>query len=131
MTNALYDNGELRVLSAGIETRSVDIGLYNDSTDALTESAVYADITTEPAGSAYSVQTASGTDTLSLNDSNNAEAVYGDQTFDTSDSTQSVDSCYIRDSSSGELLFTCALDQTYDLSNIDSFVLQGTGLILD
>lgn len=131
MTNALYNDGELRVLTAGLQSRSVTIGLYNDATDTLTDSAVYSDITTEPSGASYSAQSATGTNTISLNASNNGEAVYADQTFDTSDSTQSVDSCYVRDSSSGELLFTCALDSTYDLSNIDSFVLQNTGLALD
>lgn len=131
MTNALYNNGETRVLTAGLQSRAVNIGLYNDSTDTLTDSSTMSGITTEPSGSAYSAQSLTGTSSIALNGSNNGQATYADVTFDTSNSTQSVDSVYIQDSSSGELLFTCALDSTYDLSNIDSFTVQDAGLILD
>jgi len=108
MTQQLHNDGEIRVLTAGLQSRSVDIGLYNDSTDALADGAVYADITTEPSGSAYAAQSATGTNSISLNGNSNGEAVYADQTFDTSDSTQSVDSCYVRDSSWRTSVHVCA-----------------------
>jgi len=130
MTTQLYNNGELAVLDGGLGSRSVDFGLYNDSTDALSDSATYADITTEPSGASYSVQTASG-GSVALNGSNDGEITYSDQTFDVSDSSESVDAAYVRDSSTGDLLFAVSLDQTYDLSSVDEFVLSNTSLNLD
>lgn len=130
MTTQLHNEGELALL-AYLNSNTAEIGLYNDATDGLADGDGYSAITTEPAGASYSVQTANSPNSISLNGSSNGEAVYADETFDTSDSSQSVDAVYVREQSSGDLLFTCSLDSTYDLSNIDSFVVSNVGLNLD
>jgi hypothetical protein len=147
MTTQLHDTGEEAILDDFFEESlskpaSVGIGLFNDSTDSLTDSSTYADITTEPSGGSYAQQSASfGTGDFTNSDSGGDwQAVIADQTFDTSDSSQTVDSYYVTitftsddksDTSSTEhLLFTGSLDQSYDLSNVDSFTLSGAGISL-
>ncbi len=125
----LHDLGENLVLTAALGSRDMDVGLYNDSTDALSDSSAYADITTEPTGSAYSVQTSAG-GTVSNNSGTN-EIDLGSISFDTSDSTQTVDALYVRDTTSGDLIFTNTLDSGYDLSAIDTLDLSNVGLQLE
>lgn len=147
MTTQLHDTGEEAILDDFFEgsltkPASVDIGLYNDGTDALTDSSDVGNITTEPAGSAYARQSAAfgTTDFTNQDNGGDWESIIADQTFDTSDSTASVDAYFIvinfqsddtgDTSATDHLLFTGSLDQSYDLSNIDSFTLSGAGLSL-
>jgi hypothetical protein len=55
----------------------------------------------------------------------------GSLSFDVSDSSQTVDACYVRDQSSGDLILTNALDSSYDLSSIDTLDLSNVGMSLD
>ena len=114
----LHDQGEQLILNAAFGSRTVDVGLFNDSTDALSDSATYSSITTEPTGSAYAVQSVTGP-TVSLN-SGTSSLDLGSLSFDVSDFSQSVDALYVRDQSSGDLIFTNTLDSSYDLSQIDT-----------
>jgi len=125
----LHDLGENLVLTAALGSRDMDVGLYNDSTDALSDSATYSSITTEPSGSAYAVQTSAG-GTVATN-SGTTEIDLGSLTFDSSDSTQTIDAIYVRDTTSGDLIFTNALDSSYDLSAIDTLDLSNVGLELE
>lgn len=115
MTQQLYNEGETFVLNNDMSAATYELGLYNDSSDNLSDSASYSAITTEPSGSAYATQTASAT--VSLNGSNNGQVDIDLVTFDVSDSSQTVDSVYIRDNSSGDLIAANALGSSYDLSN--------------
>jgi len=126
----LHDQGEKALLDAYFGGRTLDVGLYNDSTDSLSDSATYSDITTEPSGSAYSVQSVSGP-TVSQDSNGVTEVDFGSLSFDVSDSTQTVDAVYVRDSSSGDLIFTNALDSSYDTSSIDTLDLSNVGMTLD
>lgn len=147
MTTQLHDTGEEAILDDFFEESlgkpaSVDVSLFNDSTDSLSDSSDVGDISTEPNGASFSRQTVNfGTADFTNSDvSGDWQTVMNDQTFDTSDSTQSVNAYFVvitfqaddtGDSSSNEhLLFTGSLDQTYDLSDIDSFTLSGAGLSL-
>ena len=147
MTTQLHDTGEEAILDDFFEESltkpaSVTVGLYNDGTDALSDSSDVGAITTEPSGSAYARQSASfGTgDFTNQDNAGDWESIIADQTFDTSDSSQSVDAYFIvinftsddtgDTSATDHLLFTGSLDQTYDLSNVDSFTLSGAGLSL-
>lgn len=147
MTTQLHDTGEEAILDDFFEESltkpaSVTVGLYNDGTDALSDSSDVGAITTEPAGSAYARQSASfgTTDFTNQDNAGDWESIIADQTFDTSDSSQSVDAYFIvinftsddtgDTSATDHLLFTGSLDQTYDLSNVDSFTLSGAGLSL-
>lgn len=130
MATQLHTEGELFLLVGALDTTEVEIGLFDDSTDALADGATFDDITTEPSGEEYAAQ-ATSDNTVSENADGNGEIVYDDVTFDTSDSTQDIDAAYVRDSTSGDLLFTASLDQTYDLGSVDTFILSNTGLNLD
>lgn len=144
MTTGLHDTGEeyiLDVVMDGTVSRvtSCTVGLYNDSTDALSESSDVGDITTEPTGSNYSRQTINLNDTDVTNSDSGGDwqSEFAQVTYDTSDSTQSVDSYFVvinyqaddtSDSASNDhLFFTGSLDGTYDLSNIDTLNLSGAG----
>lgn len=125
----LHDQGEQLILCSPFGSRIVEIGLFNDSTDALSDSATYSSITTEPTGSAYAVRSVTGP-TVSLN-SGTSSLDLGSLSFDVSDSSQTIDALYVRDQSSGDLIFTNTLDSSYDLSQIDTLDLSNGGLTLD
>ncbi len=124
-------------------TASVDVGLYNDATDGLSDSSDVSAISTEPSGGAYARQSASiGTDFTNQDNGGNWESIVADQTYDTSNSSQSVDSYFVvvnfdsQDAGDGgtasdHLLFTGSLDQTYDLGSVDSFTLSGSGISIN
>lgn len=128
---------------SGPGTTSVTVGLYNDATDGLADSDDVGVITTEPSGAAYAKQTAAlGTDFTNQNSGGNWESILADQSYDTSDSVQSVDSYFVVvnfDSddagdagvAADHLLFTGSLDQTYDLGSVDSFTLSGSGISIN
>lgn len=114
--------------------KTFDIGLYNDSSDSLGDTSDIGDINTEPTGSAYSRQSdaASG---FSVSLSGGDVQISGKtQTFDVSDSSQTVDSVFVvvnfssdvvsSDGGTGtdHLFYTNALDQSYDLSSFSSTV---------
>lgn len=143
----LHDTGEEFILDyvftdGATRPASVSIGLYNDSTDALTDANDVVDITTEPTGTAYARQTASFPgDFTNSDNTGDWETVVANQTFDTSDSTQSIDSWFVvinfdsddagdAGTASDHLLVTGSFDQTYDLSQIDSFTADNTGVSL-
>lgn len=117
MTNQLFDNGETFTLENDLSGATYDVGLFNDSTDNLSDSAGYADITTEPTGSGYDSQT-QGTVTISTDGNGDAIVTLDPVTFNVSDSTVSVDSVYVRDDTSGDLLFSNGIG-AQDLSTKD------------
>lgn len=113
--------------------KTFDIGLYNDSTDSLGDTNDVEDITTEPSGSAYARQSESASNFSASLQSGDVRIAGSTQTFDVSDSSQSVDSVFVvvnyqsdliesDGSATDHLYFTNALDQTYDLSQFDSTV---------
>jgi len=130
MTNQLQNEGELFVLNNDMAAVTYSLGLYNDTTDSLTDSDGYAAITTEPSGAAYSAQS-QGTVTIQLDGSSDGQIVIDPVTFDVSDSTNTVDSVYIRDSSTGDLIATNAIG-SQDLSTKDgSLEVSNAGFSLD
>lgn len=130
MTNQLQNEGELFVLNNNLGTVTYELGLYNDATDALVDGDGYAAITTEPTGAAYAAQT-QGTVTIQLDGNSDGQIVIDPVTFDVSDSTQTVDSVYIRDSASGDLIATNGIG-TQDLSTKSgSLEVSNSGFSLD
>jgi hypothetical protein len=144
MTTQLHDTGEEFIMDVVFredtltKPGSVDVGLFNDSTDALSDGSNVGDITTEPSGGAYARQSAS----LDSGDFTNADSggdwqtTIANQTFDTSDSSQDVDAYFITvnfnsddaGTTADQLFWTGQLDQTYDLNSVDSLTLSGAGL---
>lgn len=130
MTNQLQNAGETFTIANDLQSVTFELGLYNDSTDTLADSDGYAAITTEPSGASYAAQT-QGTVTVQLDANNDGEIILDPVTFDVSDSTQTVDSVYVRDSTSGDLLFTNNIG-TQDLSTKDgNLEVSGVGFSLD
>ena len=125
----LHDEGELLVLSNAFSGRTVEVGLFDDSTDAIAESDGYSAITTEPDGSDYAVQTVA--DPTVSQESGTTSVEMGALSYTVSDATRSVDYVYVRDANSGDLIFTNELDQAYDLNSIDTLDLSNVGMELD
>jgi len=119
-------------------SETFDVGLYNDSTDSLSESSDVSDITTEPTGSNYSRQSQSASGiTVDLSGSD-AKTDFPTQTFDTSDSSQTVDSYFVvvnfdsdeagdEGTASDHIYFTGSLSQSRDLSQIDTLDVDNVG----
>jgi hypothetical protein len=145
MADELFNTGEEYVIDH-LDGDTVDVGLYSNATDALSDSEDVSDITTEPTGSAYARQSA----TLSTekNANSNWSALVSDVTFDTSDSSRSVDSGFVvvefDSDDTGDsgtvnphLLFAFRIkdsngnDTTLDLSNFNTVTLTGQSLSLD
>ncbi|AUX08921.1 hypothetical protein AArcSl_1290 [Halalkaliarchaeum desulfuricum] len=126
----LHNEGELLVLDDAFDGRTVDVGLFDDSTDQLTEDSTYGDITTEPDGDDYEPQTVDDPE-VEQNADNNAEVTMGGLSFQVSDAEREIDYVYVRDDVSGDLIFTNALDQTYNLGSIDTLDLSNVGMELE
>lgn len=130
MTNQLQNDGETFTLNNNLGSVTYEVGLYNDATDTLADADGYAAITTEPTGAAYAPQS-QATVTIQLDGNSDGQIVLNAVTFDVSDSTQTVDSVYVRDSASGTLLFTNSIG-TQDLSTKDgSLEVSNIGFSLD
>lgn len=129
MVNLLTDIGEEWLVENNTNGATITVGLYNDATDTLTDTSVLADITTEPAGSAYARQSDTVTTTQISGDFgfDNDSLV----SFDTSDSSQTVDAAFIvvnfqSDTVAGDgsaqdhLIAAGDLSQSRDLSQVDT-----------
>lgn len=130
MTRQLFNEGELFTINNDLSGVTFEVGLYDDSTDNLSDSASYSNISTEPGGSNYAAQTQS-TVTIQLDGSNNGQITLDPVTFDVSDSSASVDSVYIRDSNTGDLIAANDIG-TQDLSTKDgNLEISNIGFSLD
>lgn len=143
MAHNLTNYGEewiQRAAMQDISPTTVEAGLYDDGSDSLGEDADVDDITTEPGGSAYSRQSVTVPDdvTFTLDGSNDLQVDIDDQTYDVSDSSQTVDSYFLVVnfqstvvSSDGDdtdhLVLTGALSQSRDLSQIDNLQVNDMG----
>lgn len=147
MAFGLSNRGEEYIINKAFASENttssttVELHLYNDSTDALTDSDGEAAVTTEPAGAAYAPQSVTETTeiTVQTDADGDQEAIFSDVSFDTSDSTQSVDGFYVTTTFDGEsntdtgphLILRGPLGSTTDLSEVDKFTAKGAGLSLD
>lgn len=123
----------------------LNVGLYLDSTDALTDSADIGDITTEPSGTGYSRQavTLDTADITITTDSNtNVVADFKDLSFDVSDDTSNVDGYFVVASTQSDviksdtsqnthLLATGSLPSEQDLNGVNTLNVNDTGVVLD
>lgn len=144
MTFQLHDTGKqysTRVqLNDVTPVSSVQIGLFNDSSDNLAASDDVADINTEPQGASYSRQTVSApSDVTFALSGTQYNGEYVDLTFDTSDSSQTIDGYFeginyqttSEGSASLHLHSTQSIGNTLDLTNVDQLILTGTGIYTD
>jgi hypothetical protein len=134
MTNdLLVDLGEEYVMKNGLEA-TLTIGVYNDSTDSLSDTSDIGDITSEPSNTNYSRQTAAFTASdLSGNwgVDNDTQVSFDFNDVTPSDGTnQDVDTAFVAISFQAEdtgdsasnlhLLSNPALSQTREIGSIDS-----------
>lgn len=132
MSYILTDLGEEWYTETAINGATVTFGLYNDSTDTISDTDDLSAITSEPTGSAYNRIS----DTVSVADISGDWGFQNDSlmTFDVSDSSQTVDGAFMvvnfqaDDTSDGSptdhLVATAELSQSRDLSQIDEFDIQ-------
>jgi hypothetical protein len=128
MAAILTDLGEEWMVKTNLDSESVDIGLYNDSTDSIGDSDDVGAITTEPSDGNYTRQTG---ESLSAADISGDWGVDNDNTvsFDVTNTTGTVDSYFFvanfqaddtgDGSANDHLVVTGSLSQSYDLSNVD------------
>jgi len=128
MASILTDLGEEWMITNNLNTVSVDVGLYNDSTDAIADADDVADITTEPSDGNYTRQS---NEAVSASDIGGNWGIDNDNTvtFDVTNTTGTVDSYFFvanfqaQDTGDGSatdhLVLTGSLSQSYDLSNVD------------
>lgn len=129
MAAILTDLGEEWMIKNNLDTVSVDVGLYNDSTDSIADSDDLSAITTEPSDGNYVRQTG---EAVSASDISGDWGIDNDTTvtFDVTNTTGTVDSYFFvanfqaqdtSDSSAQDhLVLTGSLSQSYDLSNVDT-----------
>lgn len=121
--------GEEFTLKNNLEGVSVDVGLYNDTTDTIVDADDLPAITTEPSDGNYARQ--SELLTLANNASGNWQATSNAEiSFDVTGTTSTVDSYFavvnFQSTEAGDggannhLFFTGALSQSRDLSQIDT-----------
>lgn len=141
MAYILNDLGEELVMKNNMDGLTHNVGLYNDSTDAITDTDDLGAITTEPSGAAYARQSS----IYSVADISGDWGFDNDSklTYDVSDSSQTVDGSFLVhnfqavDTSDGSaqdhLIGTAALSQSRDLSQVDTLEISagGSGVTLD
>ena len=137
MSRILTDLGEEWLMKNNTDTASLDVGVYDDSTDAITDTEDLSDITTEPSDGNYSRQTGIA---MSASDLSGDWGFDNDSkvTFDMTNTTGSVDSYFIvanfQASDTGDggandhLIATGALSQPYNLSNLTQLEISAGGV---
>lgn len=120
---------------------SVEVGLYDDSTDNLSDGDDISAIGTEPGDGNYSrlTYTFGATEFTSQLSGGNWEAEMSNKTMDVTNTTGYVDSYFVvvqftaegEGSSNPHLYWTGSLDQGYDLEQHDEFTLTNGGVSQD
>lgn len=136
MSYILTDLGEEYLMKNDVGAASLDTGLYNDGTDTIADTDDVGAITTEPTGASYARQVTA----VTVSDISGDWGFDNDsqESFDTSDSTQTVDGYFLvanfQASDTGDttnqdhLIATGALSQTRNLSDIDTLNISAGGI---
>jgi len=147
MANELFQTGEEFLLKkvflpSNASTSTIEVTLYDDGADALTDSSLIGDLTTEPSGIVRQTIDLDTTQiTPSLNGSGNYQVLFEDQIFDVETVSGNVDAFVIianfqsdvagDSSATNNMIFAGLLDKDYDLSIIDEFTLRNAGIAID
>lgn len=128
MAAILTDIGEEWMVTTNLDAETVDVGLYNDSTDAVADTDDLP-LSSEPGDGNYTRQTGVA---VTASDISGDWGIDNDNaiTFDVTDTTGTVDSYFFvanfQSSDTGDgtatdhLVLTGSLSQSYDLSNLDT-----------
>ena len=142
MAAILNDLGEEWLVKHNADGVTLDVGLYDDSTDAISDPDDLGAITTEPTSGNYARQTG---ESFSASDIDGDWGFENDNqiSYDVTNTTETVDSYFIvanfqaedtNDSAAEDhLIATGALSQSRDLSQIDTLNISagGTGVKVD
>lgn len=137
-TDLLTDFGEELFVKQGLDTLTVEVGLYHDATDGLNDSSDVGSVTTEPTNANYSRQTV----TFSASDFSGNWGVDNDSqfSFNFTDTTvkDDVDAAFVtytfqaEDSSDGSstthLIANPSLSQRREIGSIDQLDVQAGDL---
>jgi len=130
MAYGFTDLGERNVLIAYFGEPTLNMTLYSDADDQLTDTDTTDEITTEPSGSNFTRADITSSDTSVSTKNGDAVLDVSAQAFDVSDSTENVDSyAFINDS--GELVHRGPIDTSdrsteyVDLDQNDDVLLGG------
>lgn len=129
MASILTDLGEEYLIKNNLDGSTVNVGLYNDSTDAISDTDDVDAINTEPSDGNYLRQSNVTIEQADLSGDHGVDNT-NKITFDVSGTSGDVDSYFFTvsfeaedtgDSSAQEhLILTGSLSQTYALSNVDT-----------
>lgn len=119
------DYGEQWWADNALNGLTITVGLYNQTTDGLGEASDLSDITSEPDGASYARQTDTVT-TTSFGDGTYGYDNDSTITFDTSDSSNTVDHAFIAATVAGSthLVAIAPLNDTRDLSNFSEITIE-------
>lgn len=142
MSYQLSQYGEEYVYSNNVDGASLTVGVYNDSTDTITDTDDVSAITTEPSNTNYSRQS----DTFSVENPTGSDVVINNDaqlTFDFSDqsTSETVDSYFVvvsftsdvvagETAASTHLIYTGPLSQSRDIGSIDTLNISAGGVEL-
>lgn len=140
-TDLLVDIGEEFMVTRNMINYSYDIGLYNDSTDSLSDTSNIGDVTTEPTNANYSRSTS---EPFSANDISGNWGIENDNklTFDFTDvsdgdaADQDIDAVFVlvnftstdAGSDDDHLIANFSLSQTRSIGNIDKLEIPASDL---
>lgn len=144
LTNVGEEWAQKQIIEQHSKT-SWSIGLYDDSTDSITDSKDETDISTEPDNANdYARKTVTVPDNVTVTGSSDVQFDVSDQTFSVGTNTETVDSWFIvvsftSDTANGNsegtdndhLVITGALSSSKDLTDIDNLTIQDIGGTLD
>ena len=128
----LVDNGEEYTVKNNLDTVSLDFGVYNDATDAITDAEDLADLTTEPSTGNYARQT----EAMSAAQLSGDWGIDNDTvvTFDMTNTTGTVQDWFaevntaLAAGTADYLMVTGDMSQSYDLSNLTQLEISAGGV---
>lgn len=136
MGHILTDVGEEYTVKTALDGVTLDIGVYNDATDNITDSEDLADITTEPSDGNY-VRKSVGFTASDISGNWGIDSDT-DVVFDMTDTTGTVDSYFVVANftatdtgdagATDHLVVTGQLSQSYDLSQLTELTLTSGGI---
>jgi len=136
MSYGINNVGEAALLAYYFDNNSMVMGVYRDSTDALSDTETESDITTEPTGSLYGREGVEPSEVTTSIENGSGLSNLDPQTFNVSDSVQKIDAAFFYNSTDGFFVRyevdTSSYPNDYiDLAELDNLRLGGNALKLE
>lgn len=136
MSYGLNNDGEVALLNEYFTNQKVNMGLYRESTDTLSDADTVETITSEPTGSNYERQEVDGSQVDVIHNSGSGLVDVNAQTFNVSDSSSKVDAVFLHNPTD-DFFLRLGIDTTdypsdyVDLSQLDNLRVGGDALTLE